>query len=144
MGSGAQVGEFATSPLPSRGSPSPQSGGRNQKWPTGGCIGYIILPSRGLQRFRAATIITGPKVGGLATSPLSFGGFPTLQSGGQNQKWPTRGRIGCITPAVWGVPDASKQTQSEMPLKWDGLHNPCRLGGYPTLNSCPQVGGLAT
>ena len=26
------------------------------------------------------------------------------QSGGQNQQWPTNGRIGYITPAVWGSP----------------------------------------
>ena len=25
-----------------------------------------------------------------------------LQSGGQNQQWPTSGQIGYITPAVWG------------------------------------------
>ena len=31
-------------------------------------------------------------------------GSPTLQSGGQNQKWPTSGQIGYITPAVWGSP----------------------------------------
>ena len=26
-----------------------------------------------------------------------------LQSRGQNQQWPTSGRIGYITPAVWGI-----------------------------------------
>ena len=38
---------------------------------------------------------------------LPFGGPRTLQFGGQNQKWPTRGRIGYITPAIYGVPNAS-------------------------------------
>ena len=30
--SGPQVGKLATSPLPYRGAPPPQSGGQNQKW----------------------------------------------------------------------------------------------------------------
>ena len=70
-------------------------------------------------------------MGGLATSPVLSPGSPTLMSGGQNQKWahmrevccvggpqrfkagggggirggPTCGQIGCITPAVSGVPN---------------------------------------
>ena len=32
-----------------------------------------------------------------------------LQSGGQNEMWPTSGPGGYITPALWGVPNASKQ-----------------------------------
>ena len=38
-----------------------------------------------------------PQVRGLATQPLPFGVSPTLQSTGQNQKWPTTGQIGYIT-----------------------------------------------
>ena len=57
--------------------------------------------------------------------------IPTLQSGGPNQKWPTCGRIGYITPAVGVVPNASeRETKSEvahMSVYW--LHNLCRLGG---------------
>ena len=33
-------------------------------------------------------------------------GSPTLQSGGQDQKWPTSGPAGYITPTAWGVPNA--------------------------------------
>ena len=47
--SGPQVGLVATSPLPCRGSPTLQSGGKSgpqvgsvQKWPTSGQIGYIL------------------------------------------------------------------------------------------------------
>ena len=36
-------------------------------------------------------------------------GSPTLQSGGQNQKWPASGRSSYITLVVSGVPDASEQ-----------------------------------
>ena len=57
----------------------------------------------GPQRFNAADkISTGPQLGGLATAPLPFKGSPTLQCGGQNQNWPTCGRIGDFTPAGWG------------------------------------------
>ena len=48
-------------------------------------------------------------MGNVATSPLPPGGSPPLQSGGQNQKWPTSGQGGYITPAVWGVPTASER-----------------------------------
>ena len=32
-----------------------------------------------------------------------------LQSGGQNQKWPTSGQGRYITPAAWGVPATSER-----------------------------------
>ena len=53
-----------------------------------------------------------------------------LQSGGQNQKWPTNGQIGSMSPAVWGLPNTSKWgTKSEVVHKWaDWLHHPCPLG----------------
>ena len=35
------MGRLATSPLPSRGSLALQSRGKNQTWPTCGCLGYI-------------------------------------------------------------------------------------------------------
>ena len=33
-------------------------------------------------------------------NPCCLGGSPTLQTEGQNQKWPTSGLGGCIAPAV--------------------------------------------
>ena len=79
-------------------------------------------------------------------------GSPPLQSSGQNQKWPTSGQGGYITPAAWGVPTASEQgAESEMPHKWASwLHNPCRLGGPHRfraggrIRSGPQMGKVAT
>ena len=47
------------------------------------------------------------KMGPVVTEPLPPGGSPTLQSGVRNQKWPTNGPAGNITPAAWGVPNAS-------------------------------------
>ena len=152
--SGPQVGKVATSPLPSRGSPPLQSGGRNQKWPTSGGSGYVTLAVSGIStalergaksevfhkwanwlrhpcrlgdphRFIAGgKIRSGPVVGKVATSPLPSWGSPPLQSGGQNQKWPTSGQSSYVTPAVSGIPTAAER----------------REGG---IRSCPQVGKVA-
>ena len=115
----------------------------------------------GPHRFRAGSRIRGgPQVGKVATSPLPPGGSPPLQSGGaesevahkwarwlhhpcrlggphrfrageQNQRWPTSGQGGYMTPAAWGVPTASQRgAESEVAHKWARwLHHPCRLGG---------------
>ena len=134
--SGALVGKVATSPVPSRGSPPLQAGGQNQKWPTCGQNGYVTPAVSGIhtaaergansevahvwakwlrhpcrlgdpRRFRAGgKIRSGPQVGKVATSPLPSRGSPPLQSGGQNQKWPTSGQNGYVTPAVSGFPPA--------------------------------------
>ena len=180
--SGPQVGKLATSPLPYRGAPPLQSGGQNQKWPTSGQIGYLTpavsgsptASERGAKsevahkwanwlphpcrigephRFRAGgKIRSGPQVGKLATSPLPYRGAPPLQSGGQNQKWPTSGQIGYLTPAVSGSPTASERgAKSEVAHKWaNWLPHPCRIGEPHRLRaggkirSGPQVGKLAT
>ena len=180
--SGPQVGKLATSPLPYRGSPPLQSGGQNQKWPTSGQIGYLTpavsgmptAPARGAKsemahkwanwlphpcrigdprRFRAGgKIRSGPEVGKLATSPLPYRGSPPLQSGGQNQKWPTSGQIGYLTPAVSGMPTSpARGPKSEVAHKWaNWLPHPCRIGdphrfrAGGKIRSGPQVGKLAT
>ena len=125
--------------MPYRGSPPLQSGGQNQKWPTSGQSGYLTPAVSGIptasergaesevahkwakwlphpcrigdpHRFRAGgRIRSGPQVGEMATSPLPYRGSPPLQSGGQNQKWPTSGRNGYLTPAVSGIPTASER-----------------------------------
>ena len=75
-----------------------------------------------------------------------------LQTGAQNQEWPTSGPGGYITPAVWGVPTASDRgAELGVAHKWAGwLHNPYRLGGPQCfrpghrIRSGPQVGRVAT
>ena len=79
-------------------------------------------------------------------------GSPPLHSGGHNQKWPTSGQGGNITPAASEVPSALKRgAESEVAHKWARwLHNPCRLGGAHRLRpggrirGGPQVGKVAT
>ena len=90
-------------------------------------------------------------MGGLGTSLMSYGRSPTPQKGGENQKLPTNGRSGYITPAAWGVPNALERgTKSEVAHKWtDWLHQACRMGGPQRsragdkTGSGPHVGGLA-
>ena len=180
--SGPQVGEMATSPLPYRGSPPLRSGGQNQKWPTSGQSGYLTPAVSGIptasergaesevahkwakwlphpcrirdpHRFRAGgRIRSGPQVGEMATSPLPYRGSPPLRSGGQNQKWPTSGQSGYLTPAVSGIPTASERgAQSEVAHKWaKWLSHPCRIGdphrfrAGGRIRSGPQVGEMAT
>ena len=124
--SGPEVGEVATSPLPYRGSPPLQSGGIKSevghKWAK-----WLPHPCRigEPHRFRAGgKIRSGPQVGELATSPLPYQGSPPLKSGGQNQKWPTSGQCGYLTPAVSGIPTASVRGDK--------------------IRSGPQVGNVAT
>ena len=58
-------------------------------------------------------------------------GSTLLQSGGHDQKWPTRGQGGYITPRASGVPTASKPGEelevAHKCTRW--LHSPCRPGG---------------
>ena len=176
------MGKVATSPLPPPGSPPLLSGGQNQKWPTSGQGGYITPTASGIptaskrgaksevahtwarwlhnpcrlgdqHRFKAGgKIRSGPYMGKVATSPLLPRGSPPLQSGGQNQEWPTSGQDGYITPAASGIPTASKRgAKSEVAHTWARwLHNPCRLGDQHRfkargkIRSGPQVGKVAT
>ena len=88
----------------------------------------------------------------MATSPLPSRGSPPLQSGGQNQKWPTCGQNGYVTPAVSGIPTASERgAKSEVAHLWaKWLRHPCRLGdphrfrAGGKIRSGPQVGKMAT
>ena len=75
-------------------------------------------------------IRNGSLVGKVATSPLPSRGYPPLQSGAQNKKWPTCGQSGYVTPAVSGIPTAAergaKPEVAHLWAKW--LCHPCRLG----------------
>ena len=152
--SGPQVGKVATQPLPPRGSPPLQTKGQNHKWPTSGLGGYRTPAAKGVATAseRGGILRSGPQVGKVGTEPLPPRGSPPLQSGGQNEQWPTSGQGGYITPAASGVPTASERGgESKVAHKWaKWLHNPCRLG-CPlhfkvggSIKSDPQVGKVAT
>ena len=134
--------------------------GENQKWPTSGQSGYVTPAVSGIPTAaeRGGGIRSGPLVGKVATSPLPSRGSPPLQSGGKsevahlwakwlrhpcrlgdpplqsggwNQKWPTCGRSGYVTPAVSGIPTASERGANQ---KWPT----CGQSGYVT----PAVSGI--
>ena len=129
--SGPLVGKLASPHQPSRGSLPLQSRAKSevsQKWAK-----WQRHPCRlgDPHRFRAGgKIRSGPLVGKVATSPQPSRGSPSLQSGGQNQKWPTCGQNGYVTPAVSGIPTAAERgAKSEVAHKWANLlRHPCRLG----------------
>ena len=66
--------------------------------------------------------------GGYFTRAVS--GIPTASEQGQNQKWPTCGQSGYVTAAVSGIPIASeRRAKSELAHLWARwLRHPCRLG----------------
>ena len=174
------MGKLTTSPVPYRGSPLLQSGGQNQKWPTSRQGGYLtpsvsgiptalergaksevahlwakrLPPSRIWEAHRCRAggkIRSGPQVGKLTTSPVPYRGSPLLQSGGQNQKWPTSRQGGYLTPSVSGIPTALERgAKSEVAHLWAKRLPPCRIGephrcrAGGKIRSGPQVGKLAT
>ena len=97
--------------------------------------------------------LSGSKWKGPAMLPLPSRGSPPLQSGGGgNQKWPTCGQSGYVTPAVLGIPTASERGgKSEVAHLWAmWLRHPCRLGdphrfrAGGKIRSGPLVGKVAT
>ena len=127
------MGKVATSPLPSRGSPPLHSRGTKSEvahlWAR-----WLRNPCRvgDPHRFRAGG--TKSEVAHLwarwLRQPCRLGDPHRFRAGGQNQKWPTCGQGGYVTPAVSGIPTASERgTKSEVAHLWARwLRHPCRLG----------------
>ena len=117
-----------------------RAGDKIRSGPQSGQIGYLTPAVSGSPTAaeRGTKSEVAHKVGKLATSPLPYRGAPPLQSGGQNQKWPTKwanwlphpcrigephrcraggkirrgpqsGQIGYLTPAVSGSPTAAER-----------------------------------
>ena len=124
-----------------------RAGGQNQKWPTSGQGGYITPAAWGVPTAskRGDRIRIGPQVGKVATSPLPPGGSHRFKAGGQNQKWPTSGQGGYITPAAWGVPTASERGDRirSGPQVGKVATSPLPPGGSPPLQSGGTESGVA-
>ena len=148
------MGRLATELLSSRGSPTLQSGGQNQQYPTKGRLGYITpaISGGGGGGLHSGTISeVAHKWADWLHNPANWG-VPNASQWGQNQKCPASVQIGYITHASFGVPNASKrETKSKVPHKRaQGLHQPCHLGAPQRFgagnknSSAPQMGRLAT
>ena len=146
---------LAEGPRQSVGVNHPNSTGRTKVWvsitPTRGATAKHGSPSP--QRLKAGDKIrSGPQVGLLATPTLPSGRSPTLQSGGQKQRWPTSGLGAYITLDVYGIPNAlERRTKTQVAHKWAWwLHHPFRLRGPQRFNagvkieSGPQMGLVPT
>ena len=128
--------------------------GRIRSGPVCGQGGYKTPAASGIPSAseRGAESEVAQFAGKVATKPLPPRGSPPPQSGGQNQKWPTCGQGGYITPAASGIPFALERgAESEVTHLWARcLHNPCFLwdphsfqaGGK--IRSGPLVGKVAT
>ena len=148
------MGKVATSPLPPWRSPPLQSGGQNQKWPTSGQGGYTTPAASGISTAseRGAKSQVAHKWARWLYHPCRLGDPHRFKAGGQNQKWPTSGQGGYITPASSGITSASERgAESEVAQKWARwLRNPCCLGDPHRLRpggkirSGPQLGKVAT
>ena len=112
--SGPLVGKVATSPLPSRGSPPLESGGTKSE--------VAHLWAKWLRH------------------PCRLGDPHRFRAGGQNQKWPSCGQNGYVTPAVSGIPTASERGDKVRsgPLVGKVATSPLPSRGSPPLHS----GGL--
>ena len=137
------------------GIPNAAKWGGNQKWPTSGQSGYVTRAVSGIPTAAergGGGIRNGPEAGKVATSPVPSRASPPLQSGEKNQKCPTYGLSGYVTPAVSGSPTAAERGEktevAHLWAKW--LRHPCRLrdphrfraGGK--IRNGPLVGKVAT
>ena len=120
------MGKVATSPLPPRGSPPLHSGGQNQKWPINGQGGYMTPAASGIPSAsdRGAKSEMAHKWARWLHHPCRLGDPHRFRAEGKNQKWPTSGQGGYITPAASGRPNASERGAK--------------------IRSGPQVGKVAT
>ena len=99
------MGKVATSPLPSRGSPLLQSGGGTQKWPTSKQSRYVTPAVSGIPTAseRGAKSEVPHLWAKWLLHPCRLGDPHRFRAGGGNQKWPTSGQSGYVTPAVSGI-----------------------------------------
>ena len=83
-------------------------------------------------------------MGKVATSPVPSRGSPPLKSGGQNQKWPTYGQSGYVTPAVSGIPTASELGRNQKwPTSGQSSYVTPAVSGIPTASEAGEKSEVA-
>ena len=131
---GPQVGKVATSPLPPRGSPPLQTGGQNQKWPINGQGGYITSAASGIPSASdlGAKSAVADKWARWLHHPCRIVDPHRFRAEGKNQKWPTNGQGGYITPAASGIPTALERMQNQKwPINGQGGYITPATSGIP-------------
>ena len=88
------------------GVPNALHGDKIRNGPHVGTVATYPLPSRGSPMLCTGTKLEMAQMGArLLPNPYRLG-IPQCSARGQNQKWPTCGHSGYLTPAVSGVPNA--------------------------------------
>ena len=133
------MGKMATSPLPSRGSPPLESGAQNHKGPTCVQTGYLTPALSGIPTAsqRGAKSEVAHLWAKWLCHPCRLGDPHRLRAGGQNQKWPTCGQNGYLTPSISGIPTASQRGDKirSGPLVGKMATSPLPSRGSPPLRS---------
>ena len=95
--------------------PTERPRGQNQKWPTCGQSSYFTCGVSGIPV--ASELEAKSEVAHLWAKwprhPCCLGDPHCFRAGGQNQKGPTCGQRGYVTPAVSGIPTASERRQNQ-------------------------------
>ena len=108
---GPQVGLGGNiTPAALGGSPLLPSGGQNERWPTSGPRGYR---THAAWEFPIASVLRpeselANKWATWLDNPCRPRGFPPLQCGGHNQRWPTSGANGYRIREAWVVPTTTE------------------------------------
>ena len=112
-----------------------RAGGRIRIGPKVGKLATSTLLPRGSPPLQSGAQNQNWPTSGQGTSPLPPRRSPPLQSGGHHQNWPTSGQGGYITPAAWGVPTASE--------RGDRIRSGPQMGKVATSPLPPGGGGGA-
>ena len=88
-----------------------RAGRQNQKWRTSGQNGYVTIAVLGIPSAsaRGKKSEVAHMWATWLRQPCRLGDPHRFRPGGLNQKWPTSGQNGYVTPAVSGIPTASEK-----------------------------------
>ena len=110
-----------------------RAGDKIRSGPQSGQIGYLTPAVSGSPTAaeRGTKSEVAHKVGKLATSPLPYRGAPLLQSGGLNQKWPTKWarwlhNLFCAFQPFLNSPQNSEYFEDRH-TGWNKKNSPCRM-----------------
>ena len=98
------MGKVATPPLPPRGSPPPQSGGQNQKWPINGQGGYVTPAASGI-----------PSASSGSESTVGLRGGSGSESEGTRALWSSLGMVPMDSEELTGEASGEPAPRDQTP-----------------------------